>query len=265
MRTKETIDLMYNIFNQPITAGNDPQYKRPILSKGSTNAKTAKNDLKTFILYLAPYKQNSKGINLCPKASAGCAAACLFTAGRGKMSPVKKARINKTEYFLSNKRQFIIQLSIEIVKAYNKAKKGNYKIAFRLNGTSDLDFIYMLKKYSNLDITSLSDHAVFYDYTAILGKAQKYIAHPNYHVTFSRKEDNQLETARAIDHGINTAVVFSNALPKTYLGAVVIDADQRDDLMINHKGIILGLRAKGDAKKDQSGFVVQTDDNGNLI
>jgi hypothetical protein len=265
MKTKETIDLIYNIFNQPITAGNDPQYKRPILSKGSTNSKTAKNDIKTFILYLAPYKQNSKNINLCPKASTGCAAACLFTAGRGKFSNVQKARINKTEYFITNKRQFIIQLSIEIVKAYNKAKKDGVKIAFRLNGTSDLDFIYMLKKYANLDITSLSDHAVFYDYTAILGKAQKYIAHPNYHVTFSRKEDNQLETARAIDHGINTAVVFSNALPKTYLGATVIDADKKDDLMITHKGIILGLRAKGDAKKDNTGFVVQTDNEGNLI
>lgn len=238
---------------------------RAILSAGNSNAKTAKNSLKTYILYLAPYKQNSKNINLCPKASPGCAAACLFTAGRGKMSPVKKARINKTEYFLDNKSLFIKNLAFEIVKAYNKAKKDNIKIAFRLNGTSDLDFIYLLLKHANLDIKTLKDHAVFYDYTAILGKAQKYISHENYHVSFSRKENNQLETARAIDHGINTAVVFSNALPKTYLGATVIDADKSDILMIYNKGIILGLRAKGDAKKDKSGFVVPTDDNGNLI
>jgi hypothetical protein len=32
----------------------------------------------TYIMYLAPYTQNSKGINLCSHASVGCAKACLF-------------------------------------------------------------------------------------------------------------------------------------------------------------------------------------------
>jgi hypothetical protein len=49
-----------------------------LLSKGITNAKTAKNNLETFILYLAPHKQNAKGVNICPAASAGCVAACLI-------------------------------------------------------------------------------------------------------------------------------------------------------------------------------------------
>jgi hypothetical protein len=30
-----------------------------------------------------------------------------------------------------------------------------------------------------------------------------------------------------------------------------------DDLMLTNKGIVLGLKAKGDAKKDESGFVVK--------
>ena len=61
-------------------------YKAPknLLSKGNTNAKTAKNNFDTYILYLAPHKQNSLKINICPKASKGCAASCLFSAGRGK-------------------------------------------------------------------------------------------------------------------------------------------------------------------------------------
>ena len=54
--------------------------KRSLLSEGSTNAKTAKNSLKSYILYLAPYNQNSKGTNICPNASNGCIQACLFTA-----------------------------------------------------------------------------------------------------------------------------------------------------------------------------------------
>ena len=84
---------------------------KKLLSPGATNAKTAKNEIKTFILYLAPYNQNSKKINICPKASKGCAAACLFTAGRGAFSNVIKSRTNKTEYLLSNKSLFIKQLA----------------------------------------------------------------------------------------------------------------------------------------------------------
>ena len=80
-------------------------YKIPknLLSKGTTNAKTSKNEQDTYILYLAPYNQNSKNINICPKASEGCAEACLFSAGRGAFSNVINARKNKTEYYLHDK------------------------------------------------------------------------------------------------------------------------------------------------------------------
>jgi len=230
-----------------------------LLSPGNTNTKTAKNSLKTFILYLSPYNLNSKGINLCPKASQGCAAACLYTAGRGAFSNVQKARQNKTEYYLKDKQGFILNLSNQIMKEYSKAKKGNYKIAFRLNGTSDIDFIYLLNKYANLDIATLKDFAVFYDYTKILGKAKKYINHTNYTVTFSRAEDNNEDANEAIKLGINVAAVFSGDLPQRYKGAKVLDGDSSDLVMIYNKGIVLGLKAKGKAKKDTSGFVINTD------
>ena len=230
-----------------------------LLSQGNTNSKTAKNSLKTFILYLSPYNLNSKGINICPKASKGCAAACLYSAGRGAFSNVQKARQNKTEYYLKDKQGFILNLSNQIMKQYSKAKKGNYKIAFRLNGTSDIDFIYLLNKYANLDISTLQDFAIFYDYTKILGKAKKYLKHPNYTVTFSRAEDNNEDANEAIKLGINVAAVFSGDLPQKYKGAKVLDGDASDLVMIYNKGIVLGLKAKGKAKKDASGFVINTD------
>jgi hypothetical protein len=230
-----------------------------LLSPGATNAKTSKNSIKTFILYLSPYNLNSKGINLCPKASKGCAAACLYTAGRGAFSNVQKARQNKTELYLNDKKGFVVSLALQIMKEYTKAKKGNYKIAFRLNGTTDIDFVYLLNKYANLDISTLKDFAVFYDYTKILGKAKKYLNHPNYFLTFSRSETNDQDTNEAIKLGINVAAVFSSDLPKTYKGAKVIDGDKSDLLMIYNKGVILGLKAKGKAKKDKSGFVINTD------
>ena len=230
-----------------------------LLSPGNTNTKTAKNSLKTFILYLSPYNLNSKGINLCPKASKGCALACLYTAGRGAFSNVQQARQNKTEYYLRDKKGFVLNLSNQIMKEYSKAKKGGYKIAFRLNGTSDIDFVYLLQKYANLDISTLKDFAVFYDYTKILNKAIRYKDYPNYTVTFSRSESNQAETDQAIKLGINVAAVFSGDLPNKYKGAKVVDGDRSDLVMLYNKGVILGLKAKGKAKKDKSGFVINTD------
>ena len=236
-------------------------YKIParLLSPGHTNAKTAKNELKTFILYLAPHTQNSTGVNLCPKASKGCAAACLYNAGRGAFNSVQNARINKTNFYISDKSLFIKKLAGEIIKETAKAKKKGEQIAFRLNGTSDQDFIYLLKKYAGLDIADLAPVSIFYDYTKILGKAKKYINAPNYVVTYSRAEDNEAQALEALSLGANVSAVFSDQLPATYKGFKVVDGDASDLVMLNHTGVILGLKAKGKkARTDTSGFVINS-------
>ena len=230
--------------------------QKTLLSNGATNTKTAKNSIKTFILYIAPHTMNNKGVNLCPKASKGCAIACLYSAGRGKFSNVQSSRINKANYYINDKVKFVNQLATEIRKKVKTARKTGEKIAFRLNGTSDLDFVYLLKKYATLDIETLKDVAKFYDYTKILGKATKYINHPNYTVTFSRAEDNQSDTMKALKLGANVAAVFANSLPQTYKGFQVVDGDKTDLEMLSYKNVILGLKAKGEAKKDTSGFVI---------
>ena len=228
-----------------------------LLSKGTSNTKTAKNSLKTYILYLAPYNQNSKGINICPKASKGCAAACLFTAGRGRFDSVKNARINRTEYFLADKERFCLQLAGELVQINKTAKRRGELVAIRLNGTSDLDFIYLLKKYAGLDPFSL-DQLIYYDYTKILGKVKKYIDEPRYILTFSRAEDNHSEALEALQLGANVSAVFNGDLPRRFKGFKVIDGDESDIVMIYNRGAVIGLKAKGQAKKDNSGFVINT-------
>ena len=228
-----------------------------LLSKGSTNTKTSKNSIETYILYLAPHTQNSKKINICPRASKGCAAACLFSAGRGKFSNVIASRTNKTEYYLNDKKTFINQLSKELIKIAAKSIKQNKKIAIRLNGTSDQDFIALIKKYNNLDLLNSDQfkNLVFYDYTAILGKIKKYI-NTSYSLTLSRKEDNENEIIEALKLGGNVAAVFKGDLPTKYKGFDVVNGDSSDLEMIYNKNVILGLKAKGDAKKDTSGFVI---------
>ena len=236
-------------------------YKIParLLSPGISNAKTKKNELKTFILYLAPYTQNYKGVNICPMASKGCAAACLYSAGRGAFNSVQNARINKTNFYIQDKNLFIKKLAGEIIKETAKAKKKGEQIAFRLNGTSDQDFVYLLKKYAGLDIADLAPVSIFYDYTKILGKAKKYIDHPNYIITYSRAEDNEAEALEALSLGANVSAVFSDQLPASYKGFKVVDGDVSDLVMLNNSGVILGLRAKGKAARlDASGFVINS-------
>lgn len=234
-------------------------YKIPknLLSKGNTNAKTSKNTFETYILYLAPHTQNSKKINICPKASKGCAASCLFSAGRGAFSNVINSRVNKTEYFLHDKRTFLHQLAKELINIDKKASKQVNQTLIRLNGTSDLDFLYMLKKYTGFDYKKYNN-LHFYDYTKILGKVKKYSNDKNYTLTFSRAEDNEQDIFKAIEYGANVSAVFSGALPKNYKGIPVVDGDLTDNEMLQFKQVILGLKAKGKAKKDTSGFVINS-------
>ena len=253
-----------NTLKETLKQVNGFKIPKKLLSQGMTNAKTKKNKLKTFILYLAPYNQNSKGVNICPHASKGCAAACLFSAGRGKFSNVVKSRINKTEYFLRDKKNFLHQLHKEIIQEYYKAKNGNYKIAIRLNGTSDLDFLHLLRVNFGFCSESYSDNMVFYDYTKDIRRAVKYkdFNEYNYKLTFSHSECNSLICELAIKNKINVAVVFEK-MPIKYLNTWVVNGDQSDDIMLEHSGVILGLKAKGDARTDQSGFVINKE-NENL-
>lgn len=233
---------------------------KKLLSDGSTNAKTKKNSLKSFILYLSPYTQNSFGKNVCANASAGCIETCLFTAGMGSFSNVQKARIAKTDYLLSDKEGFLDQLAKELLYQYAKAKKAGERIAVRLNGTSDLDFFTLLQRYAQLDVTKLADHMAFYEYTKNINYIKRWAGAPNITYTFSKSENNATLIPAAIAYGANVAIVFRKELPVSYnIGGTeipVIDGDTSDILMMYNKGKIIGLRAKGKAKKDTSGFVV---------
>ena len=232
-----------------------------LLSKGDSNAKTAKNELKTFILYMSPFTQNSFGVNLCPKASKVCPILCLATAGRMGMGTATLARQRKADFFISDRKQFLTLLLKELQTISKSAVKGGYKVAIRLNGTTDLDFFGLMKAGLGFDLFTLPN-LVFYDYTKILGKVMKYqneIKSGKYVLTFSRSESNWQDCIKALSMGVNVAVVFGsdNLKPETFKGYPVLDGDKTDIEMFKVSGFVLALRAKGRAKKDQSGFVVR--------
>jgi hypothetical protein len=224
---------------------------KKLLSDGQTNAKTSKNLRKSLILYLAPLNQNSKGINLCPKASDGCASSCLFSAGRGAFANVISARKNRTEFMLSDRPKFLAQVIAEINAT---AKRTNGELAVRLNGTSD----FKLVELSVATGQTIAPNVVFYDYTKIPTKAgsRTLSSGHRYVVTLSRSETNERDVINHLYSGGVAAVVFDK-LPDFWNGFRVVDGDERDDLMLDVSGgVVLGLKAKGKAKKDKSGFVV---------
>jgi hypothetical protein len=231
---------------------------KKLISNGGTNAKTKKNFLETHILYMSPYTQNSKGVNLCPNATQSCILACLFTAGRGAFNSIQEARKNRTEMYLNNRQEFCEQIAKELRLLNKKAEKKGGKIAVRLNGTSDLDLISIVNNRVGIDILNDFPNLEFYDYTKILGKVLKYKG-SRYTLTFSRTESNEDDAFRALLSGTNVAVVFDHKkpMPNSYLGSKVVDGDEADDLMLNLEGVVLGLKAKGKAKKDTFGFVVR--------
>ena len=211
----------------------------------------------SFILHLAPATLSGK--ETCPKRTAGCTAACLNTAGRGGMfkkgentNMIQQARIRKTKMFFEARDAFMEQLEKDINLGIKQAKKLGLTPVFRLNGTSDLAWEKYTLKGSDKNVFEMFDNVQFYDYTKVLGRKVSHL--PNYHLTFSAADGNDADVAKAVAAGMNVAAVF-DALPETYMGKSVINADEHDLRFLDPKGVIAGLKAKGRAKKDTSGFV----------
>ena len=228
-----------------------------------------KKGYNTYILHLAPHTLS--GHNTCPKATAGCSAACLNTAGRGGMfkkgeftNNIQKARIRKTELFYNDRNQFMELLVKDITLAIKQSKRMNLIPVFRLNGTSDISWEkYPVQMgevvYSN--IFNAFGFVQFYDYTKVLGRKVSNIS--NYHLTFSAADGNDLDVLLARKAGYNIATVFgikkTLPMPDSYMGLPVFNGDESDLRFLDPKQVIVGLYAKGKAKKDTSGFVKYPD------
>ena len=237
-----------------------------LLSVGNPKVlKGIKQGYNTYILHLAP--ANLSGYETCPKRTVGCTSACLNTAGRGGMfkkgettNTIQKARIRKAKMFFENRAEFMADLVKDIELAIKQSEKKGLIPVFRLNGTSDLSFekyevIRNGKLYRNI-FSAFADN-IFYDYTKILGR--KIADIPNYSLTFSAADGNDNDVAKAIIQGYNIATVFgikkTLPMPDSYLGLPVFNGDESDLRFLDPKQVIVGLYAKGKAKKDETGFV----------
>jgi hypothetical protein len=233
-----------------------------------TNAKTVKGQkygYLTGILYMSP--SDLSGVNLCPMAkTAGCEDPCLNMAGRGVFSNVQNARLKKANWFNTDKQSFMIQLVKDIESLNKKALKLGLTPLVRLNGTSDIryesikfDYEFVHGKVRSVTIFELFPEIQFYDYTKISNRKD---IPANYDLTFSYSglPNFQSHVNKAIKSGLRIAVVFrdKNKLPVKFLGLPVVNGDNSDIRHVDPKKSVVALYAKGKARNDKSGFVVDT-------
>jgi len=250
-----------------LTIDNDPK-----TSKGR------KFGYLTGVQYLAPERlaseQLGKLINLCPFASIGCVGGCLNTAGRGVFNDVQQARINRTILLMTDRSAYWKLYIKELEALVRKAYRENLIPVNRPNGTSDLKWESMpvvvdgIKLANN--IMELFPNVQFMDYTKWPYHKRPTESLPsNYDLTFSRSESNEMEVWINLAYGRRVAVVFSSKkddpIPETHLVVggshfvpiPVVNGDESDLRFLDPKGVIVHLYAKGKARKDTSGFVVQ--------
>jgi hypothetical protein len=237
----------------------------------SADAKTIKGEAAgylTGILYLAP-SDESGVINVCANASVGCRLACLYTAGRGAMPSVKKGRMRKTLEFVDNRSKFMNDIVFDIKVLELVAADMGKKLCIRLNGTSDLPWENILINGGRNIFDTFPD-VQFYDYTKSFTRMVKFIRKEmpaNYHLTFSRSEENGEDCERVLSMGGSVATVFVGVdkkgkrkrlkeLPTQHVGRVVADGDKNDLRFLDKPGQVIGLVAKGKAVKDESGFAI---------
>lgn len=242
----------------------------PILTGGASQHKLAKNSAPSLGMMLAPERKLLRpdladirdaygiagGINVCPRASQGCAFACLDTSGQSGMPTAQRAQAARTAFLLARPRAAGLIIGAEIAAAL---RRTNDVVNLRLNTTSDLRW----ELISADMISALVDAGVMvYDYTAWRPTDRVPVA--GYDLTYSAKETSHTPDDYLVEilrSGGRVAIPFDTRrhapLPLSWRGFPVIDGDQHDERWRDPAGVVVGLRAKGHAwrRDNSSGFI----------
>ena len=249
-------------------------YRPKKLLNLDANPKTVKGQKRgymTAVLYLAP--ADLSGWNVCPESTAGCRAACLNTAGTAGIikfgettNTIQIARKAKTVWYFEDRTTFLARLVNEIGRFIAKAKRADLIPAIRLNGTSDIAWERV--RVDGRSMMELFPAVQFYDYTKVTKRAMLSADNgpdwpSNYVLTYSATGENDAKAAHVLELGGTVAAVYRD-LPRaiaqgenfdTGRAYTVTNADENDLRFLDPAGTVAGLKAKGRAKADTSGFV----------
>jgi hypothetical protein len=153
----------------------------------------------------------------------------------------------------------------DIARAAAYAEKRGLQAAFRLNATSDIAWhrvpVIGPDGRPAANIMALFPAAVFYDYTKVAKRFSERLP-PNYSLTFSLADGNTAAARDVLAMGGNVAAVFRDkptverAIAAGLFGFPVVNGDETDLRFLDQRGAVVALYAKGPAKADQSGFVI---------
>ncbi len=258
-----------------LTLNDRPYYKvNDLFTSTSTKVvKGLKYGFTTYVMYLSPFRLNSKGINLCSNATEGCAKACLFSSGRGSFDNTVFGRVNRSEFYLHDKQLFMDRMVKEItsfVRIHGSmvegeityTPKGEIKrtkdFAIRLNGTADIDWDKVkIVSQGNKTIFEVFPNVQFYDYTKNVARIDRLtnadgsFKYPNYHLTFSHSEMNSDAIDHVMNKGVNVASVFFPQMPSNFKGYNVYDGDDSDLTFLYPNNHIVGLYLKVPKKTNE--------------
>ena len=195
---------------------------------------------------------------LCPGSkAAGCMKTCLVEQGRGVFPNVRESRQSKADFFHSDKSGFLEALRNELFNFSKVCKRDSVEGWVRLNVLSDIDWPQL-----GIPQEFKSQGLNFYDYCKVAKRLTSKINPQNYHLMFSysgrKNYGGQVKLALKTD--VPVAVVFRGGFPARFLDRPVLDGDISDYRNVFSRGDVVALKAKGTARYDRSGFVVDNPD-----
>ena len=190
-----------------------------------------------------------------------------FTSPGGITLPdntIQRARIRRTQLWTNSKQEFLQLLHHEIELHLRGAARKKLTPTIRLNGTSDIQWERVL-----LNGRTFFEHfpdVQFYDYTKISKRLYDKTRPKNYYLCLSGSGADAHYLARceqAERDGHSTVWVARDQAKKEILlaharnqGVPAVDGDEHDLRFIDPPGARVILKAKGSAKKETNGFVL---------
>lgn len=202
---------------------------------------------------------NLSGYEVCSHRTKDCFENCLYYAGYGYMPSVINARMERTVFLFEDRETFMLQLMLEITLARKEAIKLGYKLAIRLNGTSDIPWEdYLLPEdFRNSDVQTLFDmfpNTQFYDYTKVPIMQRK--TPDNYHLTYSWGGHNRKKCLWHLANGWSVAIPYHGKMPEYWEGYKTVDGDKNDLRFLDPPSSVVMLKAKGKLRTSDSPFVI---------
>ena len=181
---------------------------------------------------------------------------CLFDSGLSAVyRAINDVRRARARYFLENRAAYWRQLDLELRRFLALCDRRQLRPTVRPNGTSD---VVWERVGAHLFDCKTFRRIRWYDYTKIQKRLLPSWRLPQrYTLTLSRGQtDSAVDAVWSVNPRARVSVVFGNGLPSHWCDRRVVDGDAHDLTFLHRPGSVIGLKAKGPAKRDRSGFVV---------